>query len=91
VKHAVVQQSKKEELIKISTAYNVLTQWTSYVAVEERLPNMEFYSNLSIEKLLEMENVDELSYISYSSVSMLRYLLNIRKKNSRRGRRWGEE
>jgi hypothetical protein len=69
VKHAQLQSSNRANLIELSTRYNVLSKWTSFVAVEERSTNQNISENIQIEKLLDMESVDELNGIAYEPVT----------------------
>ncbi len=67
VKHALSQRDKKTELVNISTTYNVLTKWTSFIAVEERdeTSTKPMKSVLRIDDLLTTENVDELKDLKW--------------------------
>jgi len=67
IKHEVIKRTKKPELIQLSIKYSIVTQWTSFVAIEERDERdaLKPIQQPNIMDLITQENVDELSYITF--------------------------
>jgi len=67
VEHEIIKRDKKEEIIRLSIQYSLVTQFTSFVAVEKREPGEDLSRRKeNIPSLLELvakENVDELPYM----------------------------
>jgi hypothetical protein len=38
LRHEIMKKERKPELIELSIKYSLVTQWTSFVAIEERKP-----------------------------------------------------
>jgi hypothetical protein len=72
VKHALAQKQKTGELIQLSVKY-ILTKWTCFVAVEERNEAKETKAKqtLTIEGLLALEDVDELSTVGWTMMEVV--------------------
>jgi hypothetical protein len=60
----VIKREKKADLIQLSIKYDIVTQWTSFVAIEERKPG-EVQKNKQppMSELIAAETVDALPYI----------------------------
>ena len=70
------QIDQKEALTTLSTKYNVLTKWTSFVAVEERgeaAKKGKKGTPLDLYEILRMENIDELAAMEWEKVWKMSY------------------
>ena len=65
VENALSQRDLKKNLIDLSTKYNVMSKWTSFIAVddEEKVKTGEKAKIWELETILCSEKVDDLSYI----------------------------
>ncbi|XP_075995061.1 protein mono-ADP-ribosyltransferase PARP4, partial [Genypterus blacodes] len=57
----------KDFIVELSREFSILSQFTSFVAVEERLPGQTDQGLTDIPKLIAEEDVDFLPYMSWSS------------------------
>ncbi|XP_059150079.1 protein mono-ADP-ribosyltransferase PARP4-like isoform X2 [Physella acuta] len=68
--HEVAKLDLKKYVIDLSKEYSIVTQFTSFIAVEKREENEKetLPKGPSIEDLLKKENVDNLPYIGWTNV-----------------------
>ena len=66
-KHEMLKREMKDKIIKLSIDHSIVTQFTSFVAIEEREDGEKFdpTEGPSITELVEKENVDLLSYMVF--------------------------
>ncbi|XP_064614206.1 LOW QUALITY PROTEIN: protein mono-ADP-ribosyltransferase PARP4-like [Liolophura sinensis] len=66
-KHEAYRLELKEYIIGLSKEYSIVTQLTSFVAVEERAKDeaKSVTSDAQMEELIQAEDVDDLSYIGW--------------------------
>ena len=66
-KHEVLKREMKDKIINLSIEHSIVTQFTSFVAIEERKDGEKFDPTVgpSITELVEKENVDLLSYMAF--------------------------
>ena len=66
-KHEMLKREMKDKIIKLSIEHSIVTQFTSFVAIEERKDGEKFdpMEGPSISELVEKENVDLLSYMAF--------------------------
>ncbi|XP_064627264.1 protein mono-ADP-ribosyltransferase PARP4-like isoform X2 [Lineus longissimus] len=62
--HEVVKRNRKSYIIDLSKEYSIVTQFTSFVAIEKREKDEEFHDP-HISDLVENEDVDILDYMEY--------------------------
>ncbi|XP_065065834.1 protein mono-ADP-ribosyltransferase PARP4-like isoform X2 [Rhopilema esculentum] len=65
--HEMLKREMKDKVIELSIKHSIVTQFTSFVAVEERKDG-ELYDDVnapSVDELVEMENVDFLAYMGF--------------------------
>ncbi|XP_054643397.1 protein mono-ADP-ribosyltransferase PARP4-like isoform X4 [Dunckerocampus dactyliophorus] len=67
VEHEGKKTQLKSFIVDLSKEYSILSQFTSFVAVEEREPGQAEKAFTDIPKLLAEEDVDFLPYISWTS------------------------
>ncbi|KAK3106810.1 hypothetical protein FSP39_000300 [Pinctada imbricata] len=60
------KQNKKDYIIELSKKFSIVTQYTSFVAIEERNEEDERLDSESVEKLLGEESVDILPYVGWT-------------------------
>ena len=63
----MLKRELKDKVIELSIKHSIVTQFTSFVAVEERKDG-EAYDDVngpSVDELVEMENVDFLAYMGF--------------------------
>ena len=65
--HELLKRELKEKIIGLSIKHSIVTQFTSFVAIEKREEGEVFDEarGPSIEELLSGENVDFLEYMAY--------------------------
>ncbi|ELR19183.1 ubiquitin domain containing protein [Acanthamoeba castellanii str. Neff] len=63
--HEIIKRKRKEEIIKLSTQYSLVTQFTSFVAIEKREAGEQKVEGPSIEELVQKETVDSLPYVGW--------------------------
>ena len=66
--HELLKREMKKKIIDLSIQHSIVTQFTSFVAIEKREDGEIFdkTSGPSIDELLSEEDVDFLSYMAYS-------------------------
>ncbi|XP_064404134.1 protein mono-ADP-ribosyltransferase PARP4-like isoform X3 [Halichondria panicea] len=66
--HEILKRDRKSYIINISKDYSIVSQFTSFVAIEEREKDEKFDSSHgpSIMQLVEKEGVDKLSYMGWT-------------------------
>lgn len=64
----ILKRDRKSYIINISKDYSIVSQFTSFVAIEEREKDEKFDSSHgpSIMQLVEKEGVDKLSYMGWT-------------------------
>ncbi|XP_065826671.1 protein mono-ADP-ribosyltransferase PARP4-like isoform X4 [Oscarella lobularis] len=67
MEHEIVKSTRKSYIINLSKEYSIVTQFTSFVAVEHRDENERFQkpSGPSIEELVSREDIDILPYMGW--------------------------
>jgi len=67
--HKLVRRDRKQDVIRLSIQYNIVTQFTSFVAIEHRDKNEDLskLQALKIADLLGEEEVDKLAYIGWEA------------------------
>jgi poly [ADP-ribose] polymerase len=63
--HEIIKRKRKEEIIKLSIQYSLVTQFTSFVAIEKREKGEEVREGPTIEELVQKETVDALPYVGW--------------------------
>ncbi|XP_062507413.1 protein mono-ADP-ribosyltransferase PARP4-like isoform X2 [Corticium candelabrum] len=68
LEHEIVKHDRKAYIINLSKEYSIVTQFTSFVAVEHRDESEQLYrsSGPSIEELVAKEDIDILPYIGWA-------------------------
>ena len=62
----------KQYIIELSKEYSIVTQFTSFVAIEKREKDETVAEDApTMEELVEKEDVDELAYMGFERVSMM--------------------
>ena len=62
-----MKKNQKNSIIKISVDYSIVTQFTSFVAIEKREKDEDFSKSQgpSITELVDKENLDFLDYLGW--------------------------
>ncbi|XP_065907778.1 protein mono-ADP-ribosyltransferase PARP4-like isoform X3 [Dysidea avara] len=65
--HEIIKRDRKSYIINISKEYSIVSQFTSFVAIEKREKDEKFEQSKgpSIAELVDKENVDTLQYIGW--------------------------
>eukprot|EP00794_Sanderia_malayensis_P009205 gene9205-10179_t len=64
-KHEMLKRETKNKIIKLSIEHSIVTQFTSFVAIEEREENEVYDAIKSMDELAEEEDVDMLKYMGF--------------------------
>lgn len=65
MQHSLLKEAQKAELIALSLKYGLVTQWTSFVAVEERHEGEVHARQPSLAELVAAQAVDDLAYLGF--------------------------
>ncbi|KAL6044894.1 Protein mono-ADP-ribosyltransferase parp4 [Balamuthia mandrillaris] len=66
VRHEIIKREKKDGIIELSIRYSLVTQFTSFVAIEKREPGERIAEDApTMEELVRKEDVDELDYMGW--------------------------
>jgi len=67
VQHDIIKRKRKDEVIALSIKYSIVSQFTSFVAIEDR-DNDSPTNAPPISQLVHQEEVDELSYMGWKEL-----------------------
>ncbi|KAI0229496.1 Protein mono-ADP-ribosyltransferase PARP4 [Lamellibrachia satsuma] len=65
--HEIAKKNRKNLILQLSTKYSIVTQFTSFVAIEKREKGETFWGSRgpSIAELVQRESVDALEYVAW--------------------------
>ncbi|RDD38355.1 Poly [ADP-ribose] polymerase 4 [Trichoplax sp. H2] len=65
--HEAFKIDRKEDIIKISQRYSIVSPFTSFVAIEDRSQDQsDRRESFDLSKLIRLEDIDDLSYVGWS-------------------------
>lgn len=72
----VMKKNKKNSIIQTSVEYSIVTQFTSFVAIEKREKDEDFSQphGPSIHELVDKENMDILAYMGWEQAETVEAL-----------------
>lgn len=72
IQHNAIKMETKEEIIQLSLDYSLASEFTSFVAIEDRSKDNQIQAAApSISELIEKENVDSLDYMGFESILLI--------------------
>lgn len=70
IKHAAFKMEKKNDILQLSLTYQIVSEFTSFVAIEDRQKSNQSEAGApTIQQLIDNENVDELGYMDFERPS----------------------
>jgi poly [ADP-ribose] polymerase len=63
--HAAVKEAQRAPLIRRSLEYGIVTPWTSFIAIEERIQGEAKLQQPSLASILESVAVDDMPYLAW--------------------------
>ena len=65
VQQEVLKRERKSDVINLSKKFSIVTPYTSFVAIEERVQGEDALEGPSIEELVAKESIDKLPYVGW--------------------------
>lgn len=88
--HSALKEAQKAPLIARSLEYGIVTPWTSFIAIEERVEGEQRRRQPALSELLDGETVDDMPYLAWPAPLRAAQRLASALESHRRSQREGD-